>query len=82
MPAGTKYKGVKVIGVPKTIDNDVSFADITFGLIIQNGINCSPLIGVICMASSMILTFAISLFTKQLDNKIIEKAFNDVLENN
>jgi len=34
------------------------------------------------MASSMILTFVISLFTKQLDNKIVEKAFNDVVENN
>ncbi len=54
----------------------------TFGIIIQNGINCSPLIGVICMASSIILTATISLFTKQLDTKIVEKAFNDVIENN
>ncbi len=53
----------------------------SFGLILKTGINCSPLIGVICMACSMILTFVISLFTKQLDNEIVDKAFNDV-ENN
>ncbi len=53
----------------------------SFGLIVQNGINSSPLIGVICMATSMILTFVISLCTKQLDNKIIDNAFGNV-ENN
>ena len=53
----------------------------TFGVILQTGVNCSPLIGVICMASSVILTFVISLFTKQLDSNVIDKAFNDV-ENN
>ncbi len=56
-------------------------ANITFGLILQNGVNCSPLIGVICMISSIILTFVISLFTKQLDSKVIDNAFND-MENN
>ncbi len=53
----------------------------SFGLILQKGINCSPLIGVICMASSMILTFVISLFTKQLNSEVIDNAFNNV-ENN
>ena len=33
-------KGVKVIGVPKTIDNDVSFADITFGFTTALGVIC------------------------------------------
>ena len=50
----------------------------SFGIILQMGINCSPIIGVICMASSMILTFVISLFTKQLESSVVDKAFNDV----
>ena len=33
-------KGVKVIGVPKTIDNDVSYADITFGFTTALGVIC------------------------------------------
>lgn len=33
-------KGVKVIGVPKTIDNDVPFADITFGFTTALGVIC------------------------------------------
>ena len=49
-----------------------------FGLILKSGINCSPIIGVICMASSMILTATISLFTKQPESSIVDKAFNDV----
>ncbi len=33
-------KGVRVIGVPKTIDNDVSYADITFGFTTALGVIC------------------------------------------
>lgn len=42
---------------------------------IQNGINCSPLIGVICMAFSIIITTIVTLFTKRPADKIINKAF-------
>ena len=52
-------------------------ANCSFGVAIQGGINSSPLIGVICMALSMILTFVVSLFTKAPDKKIIDKAFED-----
>ena len=45
-------KGVRVIGVPKTIDNDVSFADITFGF--------TTALGVICEACDRVRTTAFS----------------------
>ncbi len=49
----------------------------SLGLAIQGGINSSPLIGVICMFLSMILTVVVSLFTKKPSQEIIDKAFND-----
>lgn len=52
-------------------------AGCSFATAIQGGINSSPLIGVICMALSMILTFVVSLFTVAPDKEIIENAFND-----
>ncbi|MBE7061800.1 MAG: sodium:solute symporter family protein [Clostridiales bacterium] len=52
-----------------------------FGVAIQNGIGCSPLIGVICMAYSMIVTFVVSLFTKKPSDEVIECAFNKKIEN-
>ena len=45
-------KGVRVIGVPKTIDNDVSYADITFGF--------TTALGVICEAVDRVRTTAFS----------------------
>ena len=45
-------KGVKVIGVPKTIDNDVSYADITFGF--------TTALGVICESVDRVRTTAFS----------------------
>lgn len=47
----------------------------TLGVAIKNGISCSPLIGVICMVYSMIITIVVSLFTKRPDNSVIESAF-------
>ncbi len=43
---------------------------------IKNGISCSPLIGVISMAYSLLVTFFVSLFTKRIDDTVIKKAFN------
>ena len=48
----------------------------SFGVAVQSGVSSSPLIGVICMAISMILTFIVSLLTKAPDQSIIDKAFN------
>jgi Na+/proline symporter len=48
----------------------------SIGTAIQNGIGCSPLIGVICMAFSMIVTVVVSLLTKTTTENI-EQAFKD-----
>ena len=52
----------------------------TFGEALKNGIGSSPLIGVICMAFSMIITVVVSLFTKAPSNEIIENSFTDKQE--
>ena len=52
----------------------------TFGAIIKQGVSCSPLIGVICMAFSIIITFVVSLFTKKPSNEIIYNAFEKEIE--
>ena len=44
-------------------------------LALKEGISCSPLIGVICMAYSMISTFVVSLFTKAPSAQILTNAF-------
>ena len=49
----------------------------SFGIAIKNGIGSSPLIGVICMATSMVITFVVSLFTKAPSEEIINDAFKD-----
>lgn len=47
----------------------------TFVVAIKNGIGCSPMIGVICMAFSMIVTFVVSLFTSKPSEEIINQSF-------
>ena len=49
--------------------------DCSFGKALQDGIGCSPMIGVICMAYSMLITLVVSLFTKAPDKETIDKAF-------
>lgn len=53
----------------------------SFGDILKNGVAMSPLTGVLCMIFSCIVVIVVSLFTKQLDNKIIENAFDKKIEN-
>ncbi len=48
-----------------------------FAVALQSGINSSPLIGVICMILSVILTIVVSLFTKKPSQEVIKLAFND-----
>ncbi len=55
--------------------------DCTFGVALKNGVSCSPLIGVICMAYSLIITFVVSIFTKKPKEETIDKAFNVRAEN-
>lgn len=56
---------------------DMNGWNCTFGKALQSGIGCSPMIGVICMAYSLIVTALVSLFTKSLKTETIENAFED-----
>ena len=47
-----------------------------FGEALADGVGCSPLIGVICMIFSLIITTVISLITKKVDDAIISEAFD------
>lgn len=51
------------------------------GTAIQSGIGQSPLIGVICMIYSVIVTVLVSLFTKAPAKEVIENAFSKEIEN-
>lgn len=48
----------------------------SFGTALKSGIDSSPLIGVICMAYSMLVTFIVSLCTKPPKQEVIENAFS------
>ncbi len=52
----------------------------SFGAAIKNGVSCSALIGVICMASSFIVTTLVSLCTKPPKKEVLERAFDAPLE--
>ena len=53
----------------------------SFGSALQKGVSCSPLIGVLCMFYSLIVTPVVSLFTKAPAAEVIEAAFDTPLEN-
>lgn len=53
----------------------------TFAEAIKSGVSCSPLIGVICMLSSLVVTFVVSLVTKKPSDDIIYNAFSSPIEN-
>ncbi|MCR4726998.1 MAG: sodium:solute symporter [Clostridia bacterium] len=53
----------------------------SFGKAVQAGVGASPMIGVICMAYSMLSTFIVSLFTKPLPEEKIAEAFEKPIEN-
>lgn len=55
--------------------------EVSFGKILQQGVGASPMIGVICMAFSMLSTFVVSLFTKPLPEEMIKEAFEKPIEN-
>ena len=48
----------------------------SFGKALQSGVATSPLIGVICMIFSLIITVVVSLLTKKPDEYIIREAFD------
>ncbi len=52
----------------------------SFGEALKSGVSCSPLIGVVCMIFSLVVTFAVSLMTKAPEEKIIFEAFDKSVE--
>ena len=52
----------------------------TFASALKNGISCSPLIGVICMISSVLVTVIVSLLTKKPSDEVIYNAFEKSFE--
>ena len=53
----------------------------SFASIIKSGVACSPLIGTICMAFSLMITFVVSLFSKKPSEEILHDAFDKKIEN-
>jgi SSS family solute:Na+ symporter/sodium/proline symporter len=53
----------------------------SFGAALKSGVGCSPMIGVICMVFSVIVTVAVSLLTKAPDGKMLYEAFEKPIEN-
>ena len=53
----------------------------SFGKAITDGVSVSPMIGVICMIFSVIITVLVSLLTKKPDDKILYEAFDKPIEN-
>ena len=54
--------------------------DCSLGVALKSGVGSSPLIGVICMAFSVVITIVVSLFTKKPDDAIIYEAFEKSYE--
>ena len=52
-----------------------------FGNILKAGVSYSPLIGVICMAFSVVITLVVSCFTNKPGKTVIENAFTRPIEN-
>jgi len=52
----------------------------SFGTALQSGVASSPLIGVICMLFSLIVTTVVSLFTKKPDEAVLYEAFEKPYE--
>ena len=55
--------------------------DCSLGVAIKSGIGVSPMIGVICMIFSLIITVVVSLFTKRPSDEVIYNAFEKPIEN-
>ena len=62
------------------IGYDKSGFDANFSVALKSGISSSPLIGVICMAFSLVFTFVVSLFTKKPSEEMLSEAFEKSFE--
>jgi Na+/proline symporter len=71
---------VLTVGLILAFGYDKNGWDCTFGAALKSGVGTSPLIGVICMIFSLIITFVVSLLTKKPDNDVIYNAFEKPIE--
>ena len=55
--------------------------DCSLGVALKTGVGCSPMIGVICMVFSIIITLVVSAFTKKPSDEILYDAFDKPIEN-
>ena len=55
--------------------------DCSFGKALADGVGCSPMIGVICMAASVAITVVVSLLTEKPSDDILYEAFDKPQEN-
>ncbi len=55
--------------------------DCSLGKAIADGVGCSPMIGVICMAFSVVITVVVSLLTTPPSDEVIGEAFDKPIEN-
>ena len=53
----------------------------SFSQALADGVGCSPMIGVICMAFSLVITIVVSAFTKKPSEQAIYEAFDKPIEN-
>ncbi len=52
-----------------------------FGTALKSGMSCSPMIGVICMISSLLVTTVVSLLTKAPNKEVLDNAFEKHIDN-
>ena len=72
--------GLTVVLIPLLGYDKLGYA-CTLGEALKAGVGCSPLIGSICMVASMLVTVAVSLFTRAPEAEILERAFDSPIEN-
>ncbi len=72
---------VLTVGLVIFFGYDMNGYAVSFGQAIKSGVSCSPMIGVICMAFSMVITVVVSLLTKRPSDEILHEAFDKEIEN-
>ena len=72
---------VLTVGLTMFFGYDINNYSCTFGEALKSGIGCSPTVGVICILFSVLITFAVSLFTKKPKDEILFEAFEKTIEN-
>jgi len=71
---------VLTVGLIFVFGYDKNGWDCSLGVALKDGVGTSPLIGVICMAASIIITVIVSLLTKKPDDTVLSEAFDKHFE--